>query len=206
MEKRTLIMKKKSIAIGLNALLVIMGIAGFVLTVRDIGFFDFQYYTQDSNLLSLIASCFLLYYLVKGKKVPRNVTLLKYMSVVSLSVTFLVVIFILAPMFSFNYKWLLLAGNMLFYHFLCPVVAFISFVFFEEHSLEKKDFLVGILFTIIYAIILVVLNALGVVDGPYPFLKISEQSLLASIFWMICILGGACLIALGLRYLKKSRG
>ena len=54
MEKRTLIMKKKSIAIGLNALLVIMGIAGFVLTVRDIGFFDFQYYTQDSNLLSLM--------------------------------------------------------------------------------------------------------------------------------------------------------
>ena len=194
-------MKKKKLAICFTILLIVLELIGFVITIKNNHRVDFAYYTEDSNCLSLIASCFTLFYLFQ-KDVPKPVQILKFMSVVGLSLTFLVVLFILIPMYDFNFKWFLLEGDLLYFHLLCPIVAFISFVFFEEHHFEKKDCLYAGLFTVIYSIILIVLNIIGVVEGPYPFLMVRKQSIFASILWGVLILGISYGIPFGIKKIK----
>jgi len=58
--------------------------------------------------------------------------------------------------------------------------------------------------TIIYAIISIILNILKVMDGPYLFLHVYNQPIYASVLWIIGILGGAYLIALGIKEIKKE--
>ncbi len=193
---------KRKVAIALNAILVLLEIIGVILTVRTIGYIDVAYYTEDSNLLSLVISVIFLVYLLKGK-VPKYVSIIKYMSVLCLMVTFLVVLFILGPMYNFNYQWLFFTNDLIFFHLLCPIVAFVSFVFFEEHEFDRKDSLRACYFTFIYAIILVILNIVDVVEGPYPFLMVRKQSIIMSLVWGIVIVGGSYILALGIRKLKS---
>ena len=49
--------------------------------------------------------------------------------------------------------------------------------------------------TLIYALILMALNLMRVVEGPYPFLRVYEQPVYMSIIWVIVILGSAYGIA-----------
>jgi len=89
-------------------------------------------------------------------------------------------------------------------HVLCPVLAIISFIFFDSNEIENslKNNLRSLYFTIIYAIILISLNILNVVSGPYPFLKVNQQSPLMSLFWIVLILGGALILSKALLFLK----
>ena len=135
-------MNKKVITIGLNIILIIFEIIGLVITLRSIGLKEaVKFYTELSNILAMITSFILIIFLLKGN-IPKSVRLLRFISVVSLSVTFLVVLFILGPMYGFNYKFLLFSGGMLYTHLLCPILTFISFVFLEDGKFEKKDCLI----------------------------------------------------------------
>ena len=49
--------------------------------------------------------------------------------------------------------------------------------------------------TLVYALVLVILNLAKLVDGPYPFLKVYQQPVYMSCIWVLAILGGAYLIA-----------
>ena len=49
--------------------------------------------------------------------------------------------------------------------------------------------------TLVYGAALGCLNGLGMVDGPYPFLRVHAQPPLASVLWALAISGGAALIA-----------
>lgn len=184
--------KRKKIAIILNILLILMEIAGFLICITLYGYFDISYYTQDSNLFALIVSIIYLINVISKKEISKIVSVLKYISVLSLMVTFLVVIFILAPMYNFAYLYLMTSEASIFYHTLCPIIAIISFVFFEEHKIEgKKDILRATYFTMLYSIILIFLNIIGKVDGPYPFLRVRHNPIYMSIIWFIIIIGGA---------------
>ena len=57
---------------------------------------------------------------------------------------------------------------------------------------------------IITNIVLVIFNLLKIVDGPYPFLQIYNQSIIASILWFIAIVGGAACFSLIIRFLNKK--
>ena len=96
----------------------------------------------------------------------------------------------------------------LFLHLLCPLIAFFSFTFFERHEIDNtfKNNLRAVYFTIIYGVILIALNIQRIVVGPYPFLKIYEQSVLASVIWIIAILGGTILLSRLLLMLKEIFG
>jgi len=61
----------------------------------------------------------------------------------------------------------------------------------------------GLYFTIIYAIIMIVLNILKIVEGPYPFLLIYNQPVIHSVIWTMVILAITYAIAL---ILKKVNG
>lgn len=198
-------MNKRKISIILNIILVILELIGIFIVFKLSGLSSIVYYTLDSNILSLISSIIYLSFIINNKKVPKIVSLLKYISVVCLTITFLVVVLILAPMYEFNYYWLLIKDASFFVHLSCPITALVSFLFFEKHDLKDKfDKYRGFYFTILYALIIVPLNILSIVEGPYPFLYVKKNSLFVSIIWAFVILGFSFLISYIVLKLKNK--
>lgn len=195
---------RKLFAIIINISIIFMEIFAFVDCFKLDGIKCFQYYTQDSNLFLMI-SCilYLIVCLANKEKKSRFISLLKYSSTVSVTVTFLVVVTILAPVMG-GYKAMMFDGTMLYHHLLCPILGFVSFIFLEDHEISGlKDALLAMIFTVIYGIIAVILNILGIMDGPYPFLKVYEQSLLMSVMWVFLMNGSNYLLNIGIAYLNN---
>ena len=193
-------MEKRNVSIVLSIIIIILEIIALIVCYNSFGI-NLAYYTIDSNIFLLIST---ILYLITINNVPKIVQLLKYSSTLSVFITFLVVVFVLYPMYDFNFQFMFLDGPNLYMHVLCPVLAIISFIFFDSNEIENslKNNLRSLYFTIIYAIILISLNILNVVSGPYPFLKVNQQSPLMSLFWIVLILGGALILSKALLFLK----
>lgn len=193
-------MEKRNVSIALSFIIIILEIIALIVCYNSFGI-NLAYYTIDSNIFLLIST---ILYLITINNVPKIVQLLKYSSTLSVFITFLVVVFVLYPMYDFNFQFMFLDGPNLYMHVLCPVLAVISFIFFDLNEIENslKNNLRSLYFTIIYAIILISLNILNVVSGPYPFLKVNQQSPLMSLFWIVLILGGALILSKALLFLK----
>ena len=205
--------KKLKVSFFLNtAIFILECIGGYLYFIRS-GWNFVQFYTEDSNTLALI-TCLIIavyeYQMLKGKGtgLPGWVKEMKYISTVCLTLTFLVVIFILIPMqggISSAY-FFLLNGSMLYHHLICPILAFVSFLWFDPlDQLTKKDTLIVLIPTLIYALVLILLNLLQAVDGPYPFLKVYQQPFYMSCIWVIVILGAAYGIAVMLAKLLNHQ-
>lgn len=170
----------------------------------------FKYYTTISNVFAGI-SCFLLvlYQIINyknSKEIPYFVIIFKYISACMLSVTFLVVLFVLIPASGDINEMirLLFSPKLLFHHTLCPILCIISFVFFEnEYKIEKKYIFYSLIPTLLYAIIFIFLNAFNIVSGPYFFLKVNNQPIYMSIIWFVAIMSGAYGISTLLWFLNK---
>ncbi len=191
------------ISFVLNILIFILEVIGGYLAWIRSGWTFIEFYTEDSNTIAMFTSLFLAVYeygMIKHgtETLPGWLKGLKYFAAVSLTLTFLVVVCLLIPMqggFSAA-SFLLLDGSMLYRHLLCPALTFISFLWFDPLGiLTKKDVLLSLLPTLIYALILMALNLMRVVEGPYPFLRVYEQPVYMSIIWVIVILGSAYGIA-----------
>ena len=191
---------QRNVSIALSIIIIILEIIALIVCYNSFGI-NLAYYTIDSNIFLLIST---ILYLLTINNVPKIVQLLKYSSTLSVFITFLVVVFVLYPMYNFNFQFLFLDGPNLYMHVLCPVLALISFIFFDSNEIENclNNNLRSLYFTIIYAIILISLNILNVVSGPYPFLKVNQQSPLMSVFWIVLILGGALILSKVLLFLK----
>lgn len=205
LHERLNLSKNIQIALMLNLAIFICEIIGIIIRFHTKGSLGIEYYTMDSNLLTLVASAILIFYIVTHKRIPKWLSLLRYTATTMLSVTFLVVVLILAPMLEHGYAILLLTDQMLYNHLICPILSFISFVFFEEHPFKLRDINWPIGVTILYAIILVALNLCHVVDGPYPFLQVYDHSVLVTLCWTILILGGTTGISYGLLRLRRLK-
>ena len=198
-------MRSKNMSLILNFALVISEIIALIASIKVMGRICFEYYTIDSNILALISSSIFLYYLINKKKIPGWLKIFKYTSTICLSITFFVVLFVLVPMSNFDFYGMLLKDSLLFHHVLCPLFAIISFIFFDKlGKITKKDSINGLYFTFIYAATLIVLNILSVLEGPYPFLRVRNQSTLISIIWLISLLSFAYLVSYGLKSLKNK--
>ena len=187
-------MEKYDVGLILNFILVILEIIGLILCLDALGCIDLTYYTIDSNIFLLVSS---ILYLFSRKNPSKIVQFFRYSSTLSVMITFLVVIFLLYPMLDFNFQYLFLAGPNPYMHVLCPLIALVSFLFFEKNEIENnlKNNFRSLYFTLIYAFILISLNILRIVNGPYPFLKVYEQSVLMSIIWIVAILGFALILS-----------
>lgn len=191
--------KQKSRAIAsllINLVIIVLEVIGLVLSIQGMGWGLFEYYTQDSNILGLIACLIYAGYTIaalrRGESCPPVwVKRLKYIATCCLMVTFIVVITVLAPTMG-GYGTLLFDGAMLYHHTLCPLLALLGLLLFEgEPKLERRDALYALIPTALYAIVAIILNLLHVIDGPYPFLKVNSQPVWMSIMWAAVILGGA---------------
>ncbi len=167
--------KKKNLTdLVLNALIVIS-------TVLSVGsyFFSgpdllgsvrsgcFKYFTTDSNVLAAAASLAFLYFNIRKlshpeEKLPKWVLIFKFTGTVSVAITLLTVVFFLGPTAAVHggmkAYFRFFEGNTFALHFSTPVLAIVSLLFFEtEGTLTKKDVLFGLLPTVVYSFVYLVL-------------------------------------------------
>ena len=195
----------------LNIGIFVSSLIGCIIIFLKQGFTMLMFYTVDSNILALIASLLVGIYALKayrsGVKIPESIKMLKYISVCCLTVTFIVVVLVLAPMNGIKgYQMMLFSGDMLFHHLISPVLSILTFLMFDRVSYSNsKSASFALIPTIIYAVILITLNLLRIVEGPYPFLRVYAQPFYLSLIWFILIVGGAYLIAYGLAKSKPCQ-
>ena len=135
------------------------------------------FYTRLSNLITALSAVQLIF---MGQ--PRWVTAFRYLSTCMLVMTFFVTTCVLIPMGG-DPKRLLWSGSGLYHHVLCPVVSTLSYIFAENHVGPGMIWL-PVLTTFLYGMILLYLNGIRKVDGPYPFFRVHHQSAGMTVLWM----------------------
>lgn len=135
-------------------------------------------YTQLSNLVTLISSVAFLI----NRHSDYTITL-RYLSTVMLAMTVLVTLSVLIPL-GCPFRDMMLSGEGLIHHTLCPAVSITSYFLWEQHS---SLWLLPTAVTIVYGIVMLCLNGLRLYDGPYPFLRVHNQSRKASVIWMTAL-------------------
>ena len=152
---------KKHFVVGLigNLLVFAIGLVGIVLLVLDPDVKNagvFQYFTTLSNvfvtLVSLINAIVYMVSIAKGKNyVKEALQILKLVAVVSVAITFTMVIIFLAPHNTTGFNFY--AGSQLFLHAITPIAAVFSFIFLEyQTKIRFRFFFMPILAVLAYGI------------------------------------------------------
>lgn len=166
----------------LNLVIIIFEIIAFSKSINWHGIRkSFIFYTQISNFITLISSLLLV---VFGQM--EMVEVARYLSVCMLVMTFFVTAAILVPM-SGKLKELLLSGSGLYHHLLVPIISALSYIFFEV-GVPFYWIWLPVLVTLVYGLIMLRLNYLGLVQGPYPFFMIKSNGIKATVIWMIALM------------------
>ena len=187
----------KNINILINLLIIILEIMGFVLVFKEMGITSLEYYTEDSNLLLLLSSIIILIQISKNNEIPSWFKSFRYIAIVSTTLTLIIVLTVLSWTTDLGLYHLLFHESMLYHHTLCPVLAILSFVFVERY--DNLHTIHGLYFTAVYGIIMIILNSLKIVEGPYPFLLVHNQPIIHSIIWTALIFAITYAIALILK-------
>ena len=177
-------MNSKNVQILINILIIIFEIVGIILIFNEYGSYNLEYYTADSNLLLFFSSVLILIYLLQNRELPSWLKSFRFISVSSITLTLIIVLTVL-PLTGRSLYELLFHGSQLYQHVLCPILAIISFSLIERY--DNLRTIEGTYFTIVYGIVLILLNALKIVDGPYPFLRVTAQPLWQTVIWMAVI-------------------
>lgn len=171
----------------------------------------FLFYTELSNLFAM-GVCFVtalcqLRALLTGGEMPAWVRTLKYTVTCCLMLTFLTVVFVLAPMYGPDGHYvMLLTSSMLYNHFLNPVTAFLSLTLWERApALPRHAPLWAMVPTLLYGSVMLAANVAKVYKGPYPFLYVYEQPVWVSCLWVVLMLSGNALITMAVRRLAGGR-
>ena len=129
---------RRVLSILLNLAVVRMEPIAIRMSWEAVGEQALTFYTENSNLFSaavclLVAVC-QLWALLSGRALPRWVKRLKFIAACCLTLTFLTVVFVLAPYYpdEGGVVFLLTESSMLYHHLLNPVLVFVSFVFLER--------------------------------------------------------------------------
>lgn len=191
-------MSKKKLALIVNIIILVLELIAFGKSLFTEHSIAVEYYTNDSNIIALISSLLFIIFYSKEKEFVKDI---RFVATSCLAVTFLVVIFVLCPMYNFNYKLLMFTDNFLIFHTIVPILSIFSYIALEDRS--SKNYLC-LVFTIIYSIILVTLNILNLVKGPYPFLMVTTQNPLMTLLWGVIIIGGSYVIGICLNTLNKK--
>ena len=177
---------------------IIVGeLAGLVLASFENGWGQFVFYTQNSNYFLLAVTLAHLYFLLKNQPVPKAVNRLKYIATCTTTVTLVVAVAVLLPMYKRPYITFLNGAN-LFQHTLCPILGAATLLFMD--AVEKRDSITALIPTGIYALVMVPLNYFRVYDGPYPFLRVHNQPWYMSVLWLLAIF----LVAFGIAVILRK--
>lgn len=182
-EGKSMSKSRRIIGICLNLAVAFMAIHGIALMMHR-GWAILRFYTVLSNLLAavaclLCAGCFFF-----GTEAPGWIRYLKLAATLGLTLTFLIAAAVLAP--DMGFYEIFLEGAVLYHHLLCPVLCIISFLLFDRISVSPlTGAVITAVPTVIYGIVAYILNITRVMTGPYPFLQVYDQSVAATILWII---------------------
>jgi len=114
----------------------------------------FKFYTIDSNILVGIISFILVIWETKllNKKVkviPNSIYVLKFVATSAIILTFITTLFFLVPQYGL---YAMYNNSNLFFHLIVPVLAIVSYVFFEKHNNKYKYAILGIIPMFLYSI------------------------------------------------------
>ncbi len=140
-----------------------------------------MFYTQLSNAAAFFSALALL---CLGSF--TWVTAFRYLSVCMLMMTMFVTIFILVPAIK-DTRLLLWSRAGFFLHIVCPILNFVSYVFLEAHA-DHRMIILPVIVTLAYGDIMLYFNYQRKVDGPYPFLRVYQQSRTATVLWFTALL------------------
>ena len=139
------------------------------------------FYTQLSNLAAILSAvCALLF---PGQEWTA---VFRYLAVCMLIMTCLVTVFVLVPTIR-DTQLLLWSRSGFFLHLVCPLLNILSYCFLEAHAPSGYAFLPPLV-TLLYGIVMLYLNYRRIYDGPYPFLRVHNQSVTATVLWIIVLL------------------
>ena len=202
-----------ALAVLVNLALVLMeGWANLALWQQHPVFKDLViFYTHQSNFLALIASALFVLFgtvaLFRDGRIPRLVKLFRFMCAVQLYITFIVVLVGLGPMTALagGNLFAMYGGPMFVMHLMGPLVSLFSFVFLEgTPRLHLGDAFLAIQYTWIYSIVMVILNAVGKVEGPYPFLQVDVNPWWVSLLYAVVMIPGGLLTAFCGKWLNNG--
>lgn len=112
----------------------------------------FRFFTILSNCFSAMVSLAVLFLVLAGNSpaaLPEGMMLLRMMATVSVTITFLTVVFFLVPTMG---TWLLYKEDNLYMHVIGPWLAVIEFLFVEKGMLfAKGQIVIGVLPMLAYA-------------------------------------------------------
>lgn len=190
-------MKNKEVFI--NILIIIFELLGFL---QGLSLDMFLYYTNLSNFVALIA-CILLVIsnFTKNMIFRKCAENFKYMATCMTTLTIIVVACILVPMQGIK---MLYTGNFIYFHMICPILMFLSFLWFDDRKEDELTIKIGLFPTFLYATIVIFLNIIDVIEGPYPFLMVKKQPIFMSIVWFVVVIGIACVIAYGIIKIRRK--
>ena len=120
------------------------------------GYESFKFFTTDSNVLTALASVFVLFYDIKiltnkNDHIPYYAVIFKLVGTVSVMLTFCVVMFMLIPIYGFENE---LKGTFFHMHAGAPLMSFCSFVFLEgTEKLQLKNALFTVIPPALYGIV-----------------------------------------------------
>jgi hypothetical protein len=174
---------------AINIAVIILEIIGLRISISERKWKIFAYYTQISNIITLVYSVFF----VVSQSSVVTITL-RYLSSCMLTMTFLITLFVLVPMGG-GFRKLMLSGNGLYHHTLCPMLSVTSYIIWEQHS---SLWILPTVLTFIYGIVMLIMNGKGLFDGPYPFFRVRNQSKLATVIWILVLIGIIAAISIGI--------
>lgn len=153
-----------------------------------------RFYTQDSNYLALGVSiaCGIteLICMLAELPLPQWTKALRLVGASCLMLTFLVASCVLVPMDKrHTFYTFMLKGNLLIVHTVCPIMMLIAMLIHPGIALGLNHVLIAIIPTVLYGVVVVILNLLGKLDGPYPFLNIRRQPFYQTLCWLVLIMG-----------------
>ena len=155
----------------------------------------FTYYTEDSNIFAAtvctLVALWQLRCIFTGGELPVWLKKLKFMATSCLLLTFMTVVLVLAPMVGEGGLYLLLwTSSTRYHHLLNPMAALLSYLLLErEPRLPRSDVRWALLPTLAYAAVILPLNILRVIVGPYPFFEVYHQPVYVSVLWAVGLLG-----------------
>ena len=176
-------MKKIKVSLILNILIVILVTLGSIFMFTGFTFMPsktlleankiemFKFYTVDSNILmGLISLLFIIYELKllnnKIDMIPKRIYILKFIATSAITLTFVTTLFFLAPQYGL---YAMYNNNNLFFHLIVPLLALISYIFFEKHENEYKYAYLGIIPMFIYSIYYTLMILINLNNGGLTF-------------------------------------
>ena len=169
-------------------------IVALILTSIETGWRQFYFYTQLSNYFLTVMTAIHLVTVLRRKPVSERLNRYLYTATCLTTVTFSVVAFVLMPMEGRFYGYML-GTNALFHHTICPIfgVALVTML----RPVRRKDAALALVPTMIYTVIMFIVNLCIPDFGPYTFFKIYDQPIYMSFVWLFCLLAlvyGAALL------------